>query len=170
MPDLSELVLLGQKQEKKYKTMPLLTWDCYMLHFEHMRKIGQDIDGLQKLSAQHQWQCHWPLEDILRQEGKTVVVTDTLQHIVYASSGIYAMTGYFPHEIMGQSPRILQGKDTSTQSRRLIREAIETQQPFEAVILNYRKNGTPYQCQIEGHPVFNKRSELTHFMAFEQEV
>ena len=56
----------------------------------------------------------------------------------------------------------------SKEKRAEINQAIATQKPFEATLINYKKNGEIYECHIRSFPIFNKKGELTHFIALEK--
>ena len=77
------------------------------------------------------------------------------------------MNGYKPSEVIGKTPQMFQGKDTSADTRKMIKSAIIQRLPFEAVILNYCKNGEPYNCHINAFPIFNHKKILVNFIAFE---
>ncbi|MFV7235185.1 PAS domain-containing protein [Flavobacterium sp. ZB4R12] len=49
-----------------------------------------------------------------------------------------------------------------------MRKAIELKLPFEKTVLNYKKNGETYLCEIKAFPIFNAKGELSHFIAFEK--
>jgi hypothetical protein len=63
---------------------------------------------------------------------------------------------------------MFQGRDSSPQTRQEIREAIIKRMPFKGSIINYCKNGSPYNCLVEEYPVWNKTGELVNFVAFEK--
>lgn len=130
-------------------------------------ELADDIQQLAMLSQRQSWQHELNFQHQLIWLNKTVVVTDAGLNIVYASSNIYAMNGYMPEEVIGKNPSMFQGKETSQETKSLIRHSIEQQVPFETSILNYRKNGQTYQCQIEEYPLFNHKKALVNFIAFE---
>ena len=78
------------------------------------------------------------------------------------------MTGYREDEVVGKSPKMFQGPETSSVVREEIRLAIKSHEIFEKTILNYKKNGETYFCTINAFPVFNLKGKLTHFIAFEK--
>lgn len=79
------------------------------------------------------------------------------------------MNGYLPKEVLGKTPKLFQGPATEPGSRELIRTAIAAIQPFTCTILNYRKDGSLYNCSIEGFPVVNESGKLVHYVAIEEE-
>ena len=73
--------------------------------------------------------------------------------IIYASDGFYEMTGYKPKEILNKNCRILQGSGTSKQAVAEIRDAIREERPCSVVLLNYRKDKTPFWNAFTLSPV-----------------
>lgn len=132
--------------------------------------LAEDKAQLDKMACTHAWRQPWNLSSILFKEGKVIIVTDTSLHIVFASSNIVDMTGYMAAELHGKTPAIFQGKDTDENMKRKIREAIQNGRGFQVSLINYKKNGERYNCNIEGHPVFNKQNKLLNFIAFETSI
>ncbi|WP_370869416.1 PAS domain-containing protein [Sediminibacterium sp.] len=101
---------------------------------------------------------------------KVIIITDTQQRIVFASSNITVMKDYLPSEVLGQTPRMFQGEATESKTRAVIRRAMSRLRPFHVVMTNYRKNGTSYRCEINVQPVLSKTHFPTHFIAFQNIV
>jgi hypothetical protein len=78
------------------------------------------------------------------------------------------MNGYVEAEVLGKSPKMFQGEATNQITSNEIRKAIVEQQPFEKIVMNYKKNGEVYACLIKGFPVFNTKGDLSHYIAFEK--
>lgn len=99
------------------------------------------------------------------QSGITLILTDVSNTILWTSYNFLSMTGYGAKEVIGQTPKMLQGPDTNPVITRHIGNSIRQAQPVEADLLNYRKNGESYVCHLEINPLRNNRGELTHFLA-----
>lgn len=99
---------------------------------------------------------------------KAAIVTDASLKIVYASTNIIKINGYEITEVLGKSPKMFQGIGTDSKVTNRIRKAVLNGEPFKEVILNYKKDGQEYWCDIEGLPRFNKDGVLTHYIAFEE--
>jgi hypothetical protein len=63
---------------------------------------------------------------------------------------------------------MFQGPESSNESRRQISNAILRRVSYKGSIINYRKDGTTYNCVIEEYPVWDKKKNLVNFIAFEQ--
>ena len=148
---------------------PLLCWDIVLEGMERRMEFAKDIAALKKLMKAKDWHpfLNWSPDTSLIWENKTILVTGTDLKIELATKNIYQMNGYQPAEVIGRSPRMFQGKDTSLEMRKEIKIAIENQLPFQSSIINYRKDRSLYTCNIEAYPVFNSQQKLVNFIAFE---
>ena len=76
----------------------------------------------------------------------SIMITDATKDakIIYANKAFKTLTGYDPAEVIGKTPRILQGAATDkTVIARLV-DALKTDGRFEGKAINYKKNGTPF--------------------------
>jgi PAS domain S-box-containing protein len=90
--------------------------------------------------------------------------------IVYVNEAFTRLTGYAHHEIIGRTPRFLQGADTDPSELRRLREALENRAPFLGVVVNYRKDGSPFWVELNVAPVIDMDGEVSHFTAVERDV
>jgi PAS domain S-box-containing protein len=90
--------------------------------------------------------------------------------IRYANKAFLEITGYTLEEIVGQTPRILQGEGTSSESRAQIRQALEAWQPIRIEMLNYKKDGTPFWVELSITPVSNERGWFTHWVSVQRDI
>lgn len=151
------------------QSAPLLCWDIYMDGYTRLLRKGDDLQQLKSLSKKQSWRAStWNLEEQVLRRNKVVLVTDTAQIIQFASSNLKEMNGYEPEEVTGKSPRLFQGALTGEKERLMIRDAVKRQVPFETVIINYRKDGSLYQCHVEEYPIWNREGKVVNFIAFEK--
>ena len=149
------------------KTTPVHSWDFHNDFLSTMKNFFVDWNKLNVIASQNKWiQKDWNLENSLQDE--VIIVTDVQLKIVFASHNIVKMNGYNEKEVLGKSPKMFQGAATNHTTSSEIREAILQQKPFEKTVMNYKKNGELYACVIKGYPVFNKKGELSHYIAFEK--
>jgi len=90
--------------------------------------------------------------------------------IVYANQAFTDLTGYSMAEVLGKTPRILQGVGTDRESLDRIRAALTAQQPVRETVLNYTKQGDPYWLDLSIFPLHEGGHEVTHFVAIERDV
>jgi len=152
------------------KCLPLNSWDIYGLYFDTLCGNYEDVVSLRRLSQNNGWSYSAAFKDTLLKKDEIILVTDTDLKIVYATHNITQMNGYRPEEILGKKPKLFQGSETCKKTTTKIRTAINNQMPFEAVILNYRKDGTAYNCWLKGEPIFDTKGKLVNFIAYEKEV
>ncbi|RZL43936.1 MAG: PAS domain-containing protein [Pedobacter sp.] len=169
MPDLNLYNESLKNADLKDKSiiMPLMSWDIYSNYYQDLKAQNADFSQLTDLKIGYNWDLKIDLLEEL-QNNDTILVTNVDLKIEFASQGILEMTGYLPEEVIGKSPKMFQGEKTSEEKRQQIKEAILAQKPFEATVVNYRKSGETYDCHIRSFPVFNKKGQLSHFIALEK--
>jgi len=67
--------------------------------------------------------------------------------ILYANPAFCRMTGYEVEELLGKTPRMLQGPETDPKVLQALRESLIRQESFVGSTINYRKDGMPYQVE-----------------------
>lgn len=156
--------------KQELKSLPLGCWDLFSSKFNTICKGLEEINTLKSLALAEKWDEPSFFEAEILGKNHIVVVTDTDLNIVHASNSIFDMNGYRPSEIIGKKPKMFQGEKTCKKTANEIRQAIKKQEPFEATVLNYRKDGSTYNCWIKGIPIKNAKGHVVNFVAFEREV
>jgi len=116
------------------------------------------------------------IEDVVRFANDIVIVTeaDPLDEpgpkIVYVNEAFTRLTGYAKEEVLGKTPRVLQGPDSAPETRAEIRRALEKKEPIRTTIVNYSKSGEKYWLDINIIPLKNSKGEVTHFAAIERDL
>jgi diguanylate cyclase (GGDEF)-like protein/PAS domain S-box-containing protein len=90
--------------------------------------------------------------------------------IVFVNEAFERRTGYSRDEVLGRSPRFLQGPNTQRRALDQIRAALEEWRPARVDVINYRKNGEPYWVDLDVSPVWDKQRKLTHWVAVGRDV
>ena len=80
------------------------------------------------------------------------------------------VSGYTPEDVLGKSPRMLQGPGTAEETRKKIHEALRKAEPVRTQILNYTKSGEKYWLDLNIMPLRNADGQLTHFVAVERDL
>lgn len=125
---------------------------------------------LNEFMLRNEWKIDIDLKKIVRNQVKTIVITDPNQHICYTNTCFQNMTQYTSEEVMGRKPSFLQGPNTNPAITSQIRNAIHSNKTISTSILNYKKNGTPYICKVEIFSIFNAQQNLVNYLALEEEV
>ena len=90
--------------------------------------------------------------------------------IVYCNAAFTEATGYTEAEVLGKTPRLLQGVDTDPKARAKIRAALGQWKPVEIEVLNYHKDGTPFWVELSIVPVADERGWYTHWVSVQRDV
>jgi PAS domain S-box-containing protein len=90
--------------------------------------------------------------------------------IVFANPAFETLTGFSVAEVVGKTPRILQGPETDRAELGLIKSALLRGDSHRTELLNYTKAGVAYWIEIDISPVRSTTGEITHFVAVERDV
>jgi diguanylate cyclase (GGDEF)-like protein/PAS domain S-box-containing protein len=90
--------------------------------------------------------------------------------IVFVNPAFCRMSSYAPEDIIGQTPRILQGPDTDTEPLQQLKQALVQGEPFTGETVNYRQDGTPYHVEWRISPIRNDAGTITHYVSVQRDV
>lgn len=103
-----------------------------------------------------------------------VITTTDLDYpgplIVFVNKAFTKMTGYEAEEIIGKTPRILQGPNTDRKIFQDLKQLLRNGKTFFGEAINYRKDGTEFYNQWHIEPIMNENGELTHYLAIQRDV
>ncbi len=107
--------------------------------------------------------------------GEAVVITSAdLEgagpRIEYVNPAFTRMTGYEAHEILGRTPRLLQGPGTERSVLDRMRAALAAGETFQAEALNYRKDGSAYVVEWLIAPVREADGRITRWVSAQRDV
>ena len=80
--------------------------------------------------------------------------------VLFVNDSFEKITGYSRDEIIGKSPRILQGPQTDREVTWQMRQALQQGKPFSGEITNYRKDGSEIRIELEIVPIFDLRARF----------
>jgi PAS domain S-box-containing protein len=106
---------------------------------------------------------------ILITEAESVDAPDG-PRIVFANDAFCRRTGFTEEEVLGATPRMLQGAGTDRAELDRIREALRDWQPVRAELINYARDGSPFWLEIDIVPVADEDGRYTHWVAVERDV
>jgi len=106
------------------------------------------------------------------QYGSVLITTAEMDapgpEIVYVNAAFCEQTGYTEEELLGQTPRILQGPETDPAVLDRLRNALtQGNGYFDGQTINYRKDGTPYRVCWSIRPVRDEQGEITHYISLQ---
>ncbi len=90
--------------------------------------------------------------------------------IVYCNAAFSRTTGYCAEEILGRTPRLLQGPGTSRPALDRLRRALGRWKPIEVELLNRRKDGTEFWVELSIVPVANEKGWFTHWVSVQRDI
>jgi PAS domain S-box-containing protein len=85
----------------------------------------------------------------------SILITDATNRtkILYANKAFKKLTGYSPDEVLGKTPKILQGAATDKTVISRLAKALSAGGRFEGKAINYKKDGTPFLMHWRVVPV-----------------
>lgn len=175
-------LFLSHQTDEAYKTSkkllkpsvrvksPLKSLDFYIDHFSaEMNKLDRenDIIAIKEFSDKYSWRNS--LDSIFKNEDfEAIVLTNLKQEIIWVNDGFKKMTGYTKSYAKDKTPSFLQGTNTCEKTRKRIRKKLTIDEPFTDIVLNYRKDKTPFRCEIKIFPLYTETT--THYIALERAV
>jgi PAS domain S-box-containing protein len=90
--------------------------------------------------------------------------------IVFVNDAFEKHTGFASAEVLGLTPRILQGPATSRQALERIRAALLRWQPVREEVLNYARDGREIWLELDIVPVADDSGWYTHWVAIERDI
>ena len=90
--------------------------------------------------------------------------------IVYSNPAFSELTGYEPHEVIGQSPSILQGRNTDQAVIERLNKDITEGKLFHGQAINYRKDGSPFVNRLRIRPIYDADGKLLFFAGAQNPV
>lgn len=90
--------------------------------------------------------------------------------LIAANDSFCALTGYDREFIIGRNCRFLSGEATEPWLTEEIKRGVREQKSVLVEILNYKKDGTPFQNAVLVAPLFDDDGELEYFLGSQVEI
>ncbi len=116
------------------------------------------------------------LESVITTTNDGVLITEAEPidepgpRIIYVNPAFTRMSGYTLEEVLGKTPRILQGEKTDRASLDRIRTALKTWQPVRLDLINYHKDGTEFWVEVSIVPITDKNGWFTHWVSVQRDI
>jgi PAS domain S-box-containing protein len=92
------------------------------------------------------------------------------QRIVFVNAAFERHTGYSSAEVMGKTPRLLQGPMSQRTEIDRIGAAIRTWQPVRAELINYTKSGKTFWVEVDIVPMADTVGVITHWVCVHRKI
>jgi PAS domain S-box-containing protein len=115
------------------------------------------------------------LNSAVLQTRESILITDAQldlpgPRIIFVNPAFTKMTGYSAEEVIGKTPRILQGPRTDRAVLKRLRENLERGEIFDGEAIQYRKNGTEYVQEWQVAPLRDETGKVTHYVAVQRDI
>ena len=173
------LILIDKRQRKGLSLAQIYTVRAHAAHLSTVLNLqllrkgafssdpnGRDFD-IERLRLLESVAVH-ARDSIIITEAEPVSLPGP--RILYCNAAFTRETGYLPEEVIGQTPRILQGPDTDPVTRAELRYALENWQPIEVELVNYRKDGSTFWVELSIVPVANEKGWYTHWVSVQRDI
>ncbi|MEP6672177.1 MAG: PAS domain S-box protein [Chthoniobacter sp.] len=174
---------LKEKEYVRYESLPLEARDGRRIEVEFVSNVylvsGAKVIqcNVRDITERKRAETHLKLlETCLARLNDMVVITEAAPlsepgpRMVFVNDAFLRCTGYTRGEVIGQSPRILQGPNTSRSELDRIHAALDAGIPVRAELINYRKSGEEYWIELDIVPVLDPAGLATHFVAVERDI
>ncbi len=115
------------------------------------------------------------LEAAIRNDYDSILITELDldkpgPKIVYVNDGFERMTGYKKEEVIGKTPRILQGPKTDRETLDRLKDSLIEGKAFFGQTVNYRKDGSEFINQWDIHPLVDEDGKITHWVSYQHDI
>lgn len=165
---------------EKRETIELEEMDAQVSHWLELRgfPFGAGLAlHMRDVTSRRQAQQHLMLlEGSIARLNDIVIITEAAPfrapgpRIVFVNDAFVRRTGYGREEVLGQSPRFLQGPDTQRSQLDKIRAGLEQWERVRVDLINYTKAGEPYWVDLDVSPVWDESRRLTHWVAVGRDI
>jgi diguanylate cyclase (GGDEF)-like protein/PAS domain S-box-containing protein len=161
-------------------TIEVAEMDARMQHWLELRAypFGAGLAvHLRDVTARHRAQQQLMLlEGSIARLNDIVIITEAgpFAHpgprIVFVNEAFERRTGYTKEEVLGRTPRLLQGPNTQRAELDRIRHAMEQWERVRVDLINYTKAGEPFWVDLDVSPVWDRERKLTHWVAVGRDI
>ena len=156
--------------------------------FEELTRANNDLTNLQRelarknaaltreMAARQQAEASLRLlGSAVEQAMESILITDAEidlpgPQIVFVNPAFTRMTGYSAEDVIGKTPRILQGPRTHRAVLDRLRNNIQRGEEFGGTTINYRKDGSEFHIEWHLAPLRDAHGKITHFVSVQRDI
>nr|WP_061208162.1 ATP-binding protein [Leptospira borgpetersenii] len=118
---------------------------------------------------------HELYEILVNQISDSILVTDAQLEfpgpkIIFANPAFCKMTGYLKDELIGQTPRILQGPLTNRKTMRDLKRSLTQGKDFSGETINYKKDGSSYNVEWHISAIQDSSGKILCFISIQRDI
>ncbi len=142
-------------------------------HGKALRMVGAIQDITESKEREQQLKL---FESVIINTNDAVLITEAEPFdepgpkIVYVNKAFTTMTGYTAEEVIGKTPRILQGPKSDKKELERLSKALRNWESCEITTINYKKNGDEFWINFSVTPVADEKGWFTHWIAIERDI
>ncbi|MEJ6481085.1 PAS domain S-box protein [Nostoc punctiforme UO1] len=116
------------------------------------------------------------LQSVVVNTNDAVVITEAQPigepgpNIIYVNEAFTRITGYSLEEVLGKTPRILQGAKTSRAELDKVWTALSRWETVTVQVINYRKDGSEFWNEFSVVPVADQTGWYTHWISVQRDI
>jgi PAS domain S-box-containing protein len=138
---------------------------------DHPDVVSSQIDAA--------WKWHDETNVLLRaaieSANDAIIITEAIldppgPRIEYVNPAFTAMTGYSREEVLGKTPRILQGPKTDRKLLERLRADLKAERLFHGETINYRKDGSEYRVEWRITALRGADGKILKWVAVQRDV
>jgi PAS domain S-box-containing protein len=146
--------------------------------YDSLKKLNINLDGSYSDKSRRldrSIERLWALSEAVAHLGEGVMITtDDLKwpgpEIIFVNDAMCRIVGYEASELIGKSPRILQGEGTNPDALKRMRRDLETNGSCIVELVNYRKDGTQYDVEIFITPLLDADGNRKNLVSVQRDV
>ncbi|TXT60724.1 MAG: putative Signal transduction histidine kinase [Promethearchaeota archaeon] len=150
----------------------------YWIWLEVKGKTFRDIDGKMKalvisrnITERKEGELELlKLSKMVEQSSDAIIRTDTNFKITYINKAAEELYGYTFEEIKGRTPEIFNAEKESELEQSQIYETVSKGQMYKNELLNQKKDGTSFYCEMRISPLINEKEKIIGYLGLQRDI